>query len=130
MYLDQKHYEGDEDEQSPPPGQPPPPPPRPPGSPLTNLVIGGSLVMLVLLVAAKKPQLRGPMFGLMLLMLGLYAVIRFTMRQMRRRDRGLDYDGRPYETVGEEIEDGIFGAFFSGLFKMIGALFSWGSKND
>jgi len=86
--------------------------------------------MLVLLVAAKKPQLRGPMFGLMLLMLGLYAVIRFTMRQMKRPNRGLDYDGRRYETAEEEMEDSIFGAVFSGLFKVIGALFSWGSKND
>ncbi len=131
MFLDDKHYAGDEDEQVPPPHAPPPlPTPPPPGTSssgpgLTGLAVGTSLVLIALLAAAAKPDLRAPLVLFVVLFGGIYLFYKFVTRPRRYRNDGYDsYDGV------DDVESNIIFLMFAGFFKAVFAIFTWGSKDD
>lgn len=74
MPLDEKPYEGDENE--PLPG-PPPPPERPRGPSLGDLWIALGLALILFLVLLKKPELRGPVLVPAFILGVAYIVFRY-----------------------------------------------------
>jgi hypothetical protein len=135
MFLDDKHYEGDEDEAplgqhvAPPPA--PPPPPKPPSTSLGNVYVGGCVALIVLLVFVKKQELRAPMLGIAFVLVIVYLAYRSLTRPDRQIDPNAPYDPvmRDLDNSWRSTKDNVLFSVVGGIFRGLLYLFTGGNKD-